>query len=331
MPEHPPRSRRNRAASPADTATHAQRRRRSSAPAQQPAASTRPSNPRARRTGRRDRLHRVRNQPAQGHRPARGSPRQETRPRPRRSDELFNLWRHHVFLTETGETTVDADLTHHAHAVVEQVFADVIDGPLAHLPPGRLAANAAWLTLTVMPHNLLRAAGCLTGHRYSRNPPPAPDQHPSPDRPPGQTRRAAPARPVALATAVSHPLRPHPPSTDHRLNPDQPPPRPDQRHGARRSARRINHTHRTPHPHTSMSPSRQPPTPSSSVDRGIAHVPSAPVPAPRRPRSRSPAPRRPRSQRPRRPLPAPRGVRHAMRISCVTALLEHTVASHATL
>jgi len=56
---------------------------------------------------------------------------------------------------------VDADLTHRAHAVIEQLFADLIDGPLAHLPSGRFAANAAWLTLAGMAHNLTRAAGCL--------------------------------------------------------------------------------------------------------------------------------------------------------------------------
>jgi hypothetical protein len=91
----------------------------------------------------------------------------ERNPAPEGQEELFPLWRHHVFLTDTDEPTVDADLTHRAHAVVEQVFADLIDGPLAHLPSGRFAANAAWLTLTAMAHNLLRAAGSLTGPRYS--------------------------------------------------------------------------------------------------------------------------------------------------------------------
>jgi DDE family transposase len=44
-------------------------------------------------------------------------------------EELFPLWRHHAFLTDTTEPTVDADLTHRQHAVIEQVFADLIDGP----------------------------------------------------------------------------------------------------------------------------------------------------------------------------------------------------------
>jgi hypothetical protein len=46
---------------------------------------------------------------------------------------LFPVWRYHAFLTDTTLSTVDADRTHRAHAVIEQTFADLIDGPLAHL------------------------------------------------------------------------------------------------------------------------------------------------------------------------------------------------------
>jgi hypothetical protein len=88
-------------------------------------------------------------------------------PAPPGQEELFPMWRYHAFLTDTDLSTVEADQTHRDHAVIEQVFADLIDGPLAHLPSGRFAANAAWLTLTAMAHNLLRAAGCLTGPRYA--------------------------------------------------------------------------------------------------------------------------------------------------------------------
>jgi hypothetical protein len=47
--------------------------------------------------------------------------------------------------------------------VVEQVFADLTSGPLAHLPSGHFPANAAWLTCAAMSHNLTRAAGVLAG------------------------------------------------------------------------------------------------------------------------------------------------------------------------
>jgi hypothetical protein len=41
---------------------------------------------------------------------------------------------------------VQAEGQHRDHAVIEQVFADCYDGPLARLPSGKFAANAAWLT-----------------------------------------------------------------------------------------------------------------------------------------------------------------------------------------
>src|SRR3954454_5224047 len=91
----------------------------------------------------------------------------ELNPAPPGQEELFPVWRYHAFLTDTDLPTVTADLTHRAHAIIEQLFADLIDGPLAHLPSGRFAANAAWLTLAAMAHNLVRAAGCLTGGRYA--------------------------------------------------------------------------------------------------------------------------------------------------------------------
>jgi hypothetical protein len=47
------------------------------------------------------------------------------------------------------------------------VFADLIDGPLAHQPSGRFAANAAWVICAAICHNLLRAAGTVTSDRHA--------------------------------------------------------------------------------------------------------------------------------------------------------------------
>jgi hypothetical protein len=82
-------------------------------------------------------------------------------------DELFPVWRFHPFLTNNTEPTGQADITHRQHAVIETVFADLIDGPLAHQPSGRFNANAAWSICAAITHNLLRAAGTLTGGRYT--------------------------------------------------------------------------------------------------------------------------------------------------------------------
>jgi hypothetical protein len=75
--------------------------------------------------------------------------------------ELFPAWRHHAVFTDSPFETVQAEGQHRGHAIVEQVFADVTSGPLAHLPSGHFAANAAWLSIAAMAHNLLRAAGSL--------------------------------------------------------------------------------------------------------------------------------------------------------------------------
>ncbi|MGA8046778.1 MAG: IS1380 family transposase [Dermatophilaceae bacterium] len=83
-------------------------------------------------------------------------------------DGLFELWRHHAFFTTTEEDiadTVAADKVHRAHAVIEQVHADLKSSALAHLPSGKFTANAAWLVLAVMAFNLTRAAATLTGVR----------------------------------------------------------------------------------------------------------------------------------------------------------------------
>ncbi len=82
--------------------------------------------------------------------------------------ELFGAYRHHAFVTNSTLTTVEADERHRDHAVVEQVIAELKDGPLAHLPSGSYAANAAWLAHAVIAFNLARAAGVLASARHRR-------------------------------------------------------------------------------------------------------------------------------------------------------------------
>ncbi len=47
-------------------------------------------------------------------------------------------------------------------AAIEQVFADLVDGPLTHLPSGRFAADATRPTCAAIAHNLLPTATHLT-------------------------------------------------------------------------------------------------------------------------------------------------------------------------
>ena len=83
-------------------------------------------------------------------------------------DTLFPVWRYHPFFTNSREPVADADITHRKHAVIETVFADLIDGPLAHIPSGRFAANSAWVLCAAIAHNLLHAAGTLAGGPHTR-------------------------------------------------------------------------------------------------------------------------------------------------------------------
>ncbi|MGH9249467.1 MAG: IS1380 family transposase [Acidimicrobiales bacterium] len=84
-----------------------------------------------------------------------------------KTEELVPVWRHHPFFTDSTEPTAAADITHRRHAIIETVFADLIDGPLAHLPSGRFAANSAWAICAAITHNLLRAAGGLASDRHA--------------------------------------------------------------------------------------------------------------------------------------------------------------------
>jgi len=124
---------------------------------------------------------------------------------------------------------------HRDHAIVEQVIAELKDGPLAHAPSGKFAANAAWLTLACLSFNVLRAARARCGH--PAHPPHRParpdrDQRP-PDHPP-------PAPGLAVSTRLARPL-------GHRHSPlttrAHPAPRKDPTWKSR-TDRPIRHAHR---------------------------------------------------------------------------------------
>jgi hypothetical protein len=83
------------------------------------------------------------------------------------SGALFPVWRYHPFFTNSTLPTAQADIVHRRHAIIETVFADLIDGPLAHLPSGHFGANSAWALCAAIAHNLLHAAGTLAGQPHA--------------------------------------------------------------------------------------------------------------------------------------------------------------------
>jgi hypothetical protein len=82
-------------------------------------------------------------------------------------EELVPTYRYHAVFTDSPFTLVQAEAQHRGHAIIEQVNADLIAGPLAHLPSGRFSANDAWLTCAAIAHNLTRTAGHLAAGPYA--------------------------------------------------------------------------------------------------------------------------------------------------------------------
>ena len=82
--------------------------------------------------------------------------------------ELFAAWRHHAVFTDSPMPMLEAESAHRAHAIIEQVIADLKNGPLAHLPSSSFNANGAWLVLAAIAFNLTRAAGCLASTFHAR-------------------------------------------------------------------------------------------------------------------------------------------------------------------
>jgi hypothetical protein len=46
-----------------------------------------------------------------------------------------------------------AETDHRRHEIIEQVIADLKNGPLAHLPSGNSMANSGWLVIAAMAFN----------------------------------------------------------------------------------------------------------------------------------------------------------------------------------
>ena len=82
--------------------------------------------------------------------------------------ELFTAWRHHAVFTDSPLSMLHVEADHRRHAIIEQVIADLKNGPLVHLPSGNFMANSAWLVLTAMAFNLTRAAGALASAVHAK-------------------------------------------------------------------------------------------------------------------------------------------------------------------
>ena len=133
------------------------------------------------------------------------------RPTPGSQLALFSEFSYHAFITDRPGATLELEADHRRHAEIENVIRDLKYGVgLNHLPSGRFGANAAWLGLGVIAHNLARFSTRLEldgetittetfRRRYLSLPGRLTRSAP--------TRHRAPAGTLALGRAV--PRRPH--------------------------------------------------------------------------------------------------------------------------
>ena len=79
------------------------------------------------------------------------------RPTPGSQLALFVEFTYHAFITDREGEMIELEADHRRHAEIENTINDLKYGVgLNHLPSGRFGANAAWLALNVMAHNLAR-------------------------------------------------------------------------------------------------------------------------------------------------------------------------------
>ena len=79
------------------------------------------------------------------------------KPTPGSQLALFANYSYHAFITDRQGDTLELEADHRRHAEIENAIRDLKYGVgFNHLPSGRFAANAAWMAVQVLAHNLAR-------------------------------------------------------------------------------------------------------------------------------------------------------------------------------
>ena len=79
------------------------------------------------------------------------------KPAPGSQLALFVNYSYHAFISNRAGELLELEADHRRHAEIENAIRDLKYGVgLNHLPSGRFAANAAWLAVQVIAHNLAR-------------------------------------------------------------------------------------------------------------------------------------------------------------------------------
>ena len=72
---------------------------------------------------------------------------------------LFETWAYHAFVTDKPGNALELDAEHRRRATQELTIRDLKAEALKHMPSGNFRANAAWMHLACLAHNLLRWVG----------------------------------------------------------------------------------------------------------------------------------------------------------------------------
>ena len=107
-------------------------------------------------------------------------------PNPGSQLALFTDFAYQPFITDRTSDMLILEADHRAHAEIENAIRDLKYGVgLNHMPSGRFGANAAWLAINVIAHNLARWTTLRTRrrHRHHRHPPTPLLQRPRPHHP----------------------------------------------------------------------------------------------------------------------------------------------------
>jgi hypothetical protein len=90
------------------------------------------------------------------------------RPTPGSQLALDVVFDYHAILTDRDGEMLEIEADHRRHAVIELAIRDLKAGGLAHVPSGIFTANAAWLALAVLAHNLGRWTLAAAGENWSK-------------------------------------------------------------------------------------------------------------------------------------------------------------------
>ena len=108
--------------------------------------------------------------PFQGRQPLRLIVRR-VRPTPGSQLALLDDYSYHDFITDRQGDHLSLEADHRRHAEVENAIRDLKYGVgLNHLPSGKFAANAAWLAVQAIAHNLSRWLTVIGNERVVTTP-----------------------------------------------------------------------------------------------------------------------------------------------------------------